>query len=326
MPGTEIRSDEVPRRRPLQITLADLFVLILGLALAFWIIRPFVTAPIAAGPSAIDRLARIADRIATLAVRFALAGTLLALVTRLRRGGYPRPAEWLALALVLSWPAGAARDLYDAFYQGLYRLASHPIEVGGITYAPRETTINLLLALVGCLGFAAVRKAIPHRARTPIVFTLAVLLVWGAFPSFLVEGSLAVRAAFETGPDWLLRAATTGVSLLTSLVFATVLALPATATLRDLLRRDRPPWTWSEWLGAATGLGMALAWVLGEIAVFFYRWLMLGGFLGSESWGFATNAAAYGLSWVVVRRYGPDWNRWLDAGPDREDPPRTDPL
>jgi hypothetical protein len=38
-----------------------------------------------------------------------------------------------------------------------------------------------------------------------------------------------------------------------------------------------------------------------------------------------TNALAYLFAWVVVRRYGPAWNRWLTAGSDRAEPARTDP-
>jgi hypothetical protein len=313
--GTGALPVGLPRRRPHQITLADLGVLILGLALAFWYIRPFVTAP-GATASGLGLFAYlIAARIATLAVRFAFAEVVLALVRSIRWGGYPRPAEWLALALVLSWPDGAALELYNAFYLGLYRLASHPIEIGGIIYAPREPMIGLFLALGGCLGFAAARRVIPSRARTPIIFALAVLLVWGGFPALLVESWHMVGPSPGGWPAWLHQAAMTGWEILTLFVFAWVLALPAVATLRDYLRRDRPPWSWSEWLGGATGLAMALAWVLSEVAELLARWSIPGYLRGLASLNLLPHAAAYGLAWIVVGRYGPAWDRWMPEPP-----------
>ena len=188
MSRTSVLSEVSRRRWRPQITLAHLAWLILGLAILFGVVRPYLNYPLTTADSVVSLLDGIAYRMATTALLLAQATVVLALARHALRGGYPQPAEWLALALVLSWPAYPVRGLNDAFWIGLHSLTVHPIEIGGIIYSPRAT-ISLFLTLVGCLAFTVARRVIPARARTPITFILALLLVWGAIPSILAEFS-----------------------------------------------------------------------------------------------------------------------------------------
>jgi putative Mn2+ efflux pump MntP len=87
---------------------------------------------------------------------------------------------------------------------------------------------------------------------------------------------------------------------------ALILIVPGLATFMDYFRKDRPPWRWTEWAGAALALVLGVAWAFDELylrptpsapirAGVFTAWLI----------------AVALPSWLVARRVEP--RRWLGA-------------
>lgn len=282
-------------REPRGITLADLMravaVLAVGLALEppRWVATEVMqtcgfVANVAFYTSVYWTLAR-------LALPWAVAVGACILARRVRFGGMPRPAEWLALmtALVLLDPAVEGPDHVGG------PIVTRPltsVTINGAPVPPPRGPPTVLvdlddgrphgLVLLSTLGVAgallltawlALRRGLSPGTATLVLTALAWL--WLRLPVRLnpVEwvrfrysyfGLTALPPAAGWSPaqfDWYLE----GRLALGRWFVGMLTAVPALSAALALRRRGGAPWRWTEWAGSALAALLAACWAWDEL-------------------------------------------------------------
>jgi drug/metabolite transporter superfamily protein YnfA len=302
-----------PRVEPGRIALLDLMVVVAGVAVGFalWPIKrgwamieeynglqqgPFPSIYLTAvGPILILGLATAAAIIAGL----------------LRHGGWPRPADWLALALSARLLQTAILDSVRefTFYLGAWCAASDPwasliwrARPGSRSYAVRWS----LAWLASLAVFAAVRRKIPAWAGAVWITAIATMFLLGPIrinPPVVIRilgGALEAspRPIAEEWWAWLRWCSSIDLAGWPELL---LFALPTTAALLNFRREGIRGRAWTEWAGLALALALATCWWLDRLS--FSRWddpsrsasLIVRGIL---------IVGAGGASWLILRLGG----------------------
>jgi hypothetical protein len=275
-------------REPTSITLADLSSLVVGAALVFRLPQlHHPTDRIRIGNFPMPGWVACLFVIGEVGMKAGLAVTPVIMARRVRYGGLPRPADWLAilfgLALlhevvrVFEWMKRFARWYLVDFRSSLgYPVSFSPHEeflgrvfmVGDRIYSgydgfPAGFTPGdeyrlwgwfatvLVLGISTALGFCW--KKMPGWARTGLLSLAA--FAWLAGVTYLLTASL-VRASESISerirlPSSIVVQMALGVGALPE---GLLFGVPILAVLLDLRRRAVRSWAWTEWVGAATAL------------------------------------------------------------------------
>lgn len=193
----------------------------------------------------------------TLATATAVATAFAILGRRLRYGGVPRPAEWLALLALVFTATEAMPDIdamvdrtaialgtknstFDVFFHYRWRWA------GG------ATIVALILSLIANRFASGPREGI----RTPLLTLVLLAMVWGplrAFPRYLHDWLLFERFSSAV-PAWINGMAIADV--VGSLPLGILLAVPMISAFKSLFRGRGKE---CRWTGAVGGSFSALA-------------------------------------------------------------------
>jgi hypothetical protein len=323
-------TDMGARDEPRGLTLADLAIVLAGVALGF------ALQPVRLEPTRVVQTCGFVAAVATYhsfywtAARFAMPASLglslAILARRARHGGWPRPAEWLALALALGLLDGAVPG--DDHVGGpVTTRPNEAVKVRGVRVYARDVRPAVLIAvdderpigpfalirvagaaaavLAGVVVLALVRRGLP--AAAGLVLLLAVAWAWlrgtvrlnpAEFVRFryswvgFTPGSPPLGWS-RMGYAWYLEA-----RLALGRWFEGMLVgIPAAATAIAATRPDRPDRRWTEWSGMALAVLLGAAWAIDELA----RRPSPGPTVRAVV--FAAWVAAVGLpSWLVARR------------------------
>ena len=328
------------QREPGSLRLADLSMLVVGFAIVFclpWLYYP--TERISIGNAPMPGWVVCLLVVRETAQKAGLILTPVVLARRVRYGGFPRPAEWLAILVGLpmlyeviqraGWVKRFARwylvDFRSASGGAIPPLLHEPypntgIGFGNVRYygyegfpvgfTPGEevriwgwfaTILLLLIATALVVGW----KRIPNWAKTGLLWLAA--LVWVAGVTYLLFAELGrasrVTAEWSDLPSGIVVQIAFGLGRLPeSLLYG----LPIVAVLFGVRRGVYRSWVWTEWLGATTAL---LAMPLGA-AIYWYADLVNRSDpiavtrLGVQS---LQLVAAGLISWMIVKHLG--WAR-----------------
>ncbi len=279
------------RREPTSVTLADLSSLVIGVALALSLpqlhhptdqISIYGTGWVNPMPGWVACLFVIGE----VAMKAGLALTPVIVARRVRYGGLPRPADWLAILVGLAllrevvrefeWMKRFAKWYLVDFWSSLgYPVVLSPQEFPGrglmvgdaIYYGydgfPAGFTPGdedqlwgwfatvLLLGITTALGFGW--RKIPGWARTGLLSVAA--FTWLAGVTYLLTPGL-VRAS-ESLSEWLMLPSSMVVQIalgVAALPEGLLLGVPIIAVLLDLRRGAASSWAWTGWVGAAAAL------------------------------------------------------------------------
>jgi hypothetical protein len=303
-------ADEVFRRiklhEPRSMTLADLLVIVAGVGISFTIppISGFPPPFIPISPGFI--IAALVDW------SLLAAGLTTSLVILVRLMAYrrpARPAEWLAILVALLLVLRTVPDLDTVVNRAFGRewlsnsLGTCRWIVGGI---------GLAAFLVGIMVLVAMRRVMPHWARTLVLAALALVLLWGPLDVFSREAPWLLPSWTEGRPEWLFWASVEGRRYAAMLPLGLLFGVPARAALARWERRGTRRWIWTEGLGLGTALLLGSLW-LGSLYGLRSEWPPDG--LNAERavvpvW----IVGVWWLSRAIVRRFGDAWERWLSFG------------
>lgn len=294
---------------PRLLTLLDLMALVAGIAFAFARPSPSLASPVVSHEPGVVVLARLVLWV----LQVGCLGTGFAIVARRSRyGGMPRPPEWLAILISLTLVIEVVPDV-DQVVEATWR----PLGLGDVSFSRCRwlwAGVALAVSLVLLAAVVLGRRTLPAGMRTLLLIVAATALLWGplpviaqelpGLPFWYVEPPLppADYRRFRAGLG--LRA---GISLIPT---ALLLTLPAVSTWLDYRRRGTRAWTWPEGVGSLSGALIAAA------ALVYFAVILGSVFLSGDleeslrllSWPFAAV-----LSFALVRRLGPAWNRWIGA-------------
>lgn len=243
-----------------------------------------------------------------IALPFGAAVSVVVLARRLAHGGFPRPAEWVTLLLGVTFVIRAFPNVEYGFLPFWRNV------VPGLR-DDRAWWLWGLAGLIACgSGLALLlvfRRRLPTRVMAIGLVALLGLTLWwpvaalGRTVPALVWQFHDLPIVTSSWPYSFHAALLTALGRLPlGLVYGTILA----AALQDASADSRSRWTWPEWAGMAAALLLLPCWfVLDYALTWHYGWYM------PPAWALAVTIA----SWWLAERYGPAWNRLLDARYDR---------
>jgi hypothetical protein len=257
------------------------------------------------------RAAQVAEPQATLlrigeyVSKFNIALVLVVLVRHIRSGTMFRPAEWLIIT-------NAMRSVH-------WRLAF----AGGMDLAVQwfgwDQQAGRFRAwyTLGMIGFLAVvaalialRRSRPLWLWLPLLVMLPLFALWGPAICFSSELDVAWRALWPTVP-YTSSARAAYLYLMQSPEHVLV-CIPFAATLKDLVRKDRPAWTWVERAGLGAALVTALAGGIAITAAHATNFPLLPQRLTNLSIWAAWWLASLAIAWAAVRCLGASWKSWTE--------------
>jgi drug/metabolite transporter superfamily protein YnfA len=268
-----------PRVQPRRIALLDLMVVVAGVAAGFalWPIEPrwaeigeynlrqggscpsiYLTA---VGPILILGLATAAAIVAG----------------RFRHGGWPRPAEWLALALAARLFATAIlrQGREDPLYRGAWGLSGPTTLMVWRPGAWSNAVGWSLACLASLVLLAVVRRKILGRAgaawatATATMFLLGPVRMHDHLPIQLPSGALEAYPGPITEEWWFWLRWCSGIDL-SGWPELLLFALPTTSALLGLRREGVRGRAWTEWAGLALAVSLATCWWLDRLSL--SRW------------------------------------------------------
>ena len=240
---------------PRSMTLADIMVIVAGVGITL------VVHPVSAFPPPFAPIS--AWFIVAALFAWFLWGVELAtsLVILMRQGIYnrpARPAEWLAILVALLLAQRAIPNL-DTVMDWTFRREwlSHSFGlcrwiVGGL---------GMVVVLVGIVAMVLMRRVMPHWAKTLVLATLALVLLWGPLDVFSREAPSLLPSWTEEYPGWLFWAYLEGRQYAAMLPEGLLFGIPATEALLERVRPGSRRWIWTEWLGLGTALLLGSFWI-----------------------------------------------------------------
>jgi hypothetical protein len=159
---------------------------------------------------------------------------------------------------------------------------------------------------------ASMRRVMPHWAKTLVLATLALVLLWGPLDVFAREAPWLLPSWTEERPGWLFWAYLECRQYAAMLPSGLLFGVPATAALARRNRKESRPWVWTEWMGLGTAMLLGLLW-LGSLFLLRSEWPPDN--LNAER--VVVPVWVVGVWWLsraIVRRFGDAWDRWLNPG------------
>lgn len=257
-----IRREGPDHREPRGMTLLDASALVVGFAAVFALVSQ--TPELAGVGTDAGPPWNVPFRaILLLGLPFGAAIAVVVLVRRLAHGGITRPAEWLTLALGLTFLVQAFPDsevALPAFWRA--------VTPGLVDFRAAERAwglAGLVAVLTGWALFARLRASLPTRVTSLWLIALLGLALW--WPLAVLSRTVPqliwlfydAPIVSSSWPFWFDNALFEALGRLPiGLVYGTILA----AALREYPEPARSRWTWPEWAGVATALLVLPCWFL----------------------------------------------------------------
>jgi hypothetical protein len=297
------------RREPNSMTLSDLVALVAGVAFAL-LLEATVGATWFAyvGVTGLEAtLIKSGDYVSKLTI--ALIAVLV--VRHIRSTEEFRAAEWLIItnamwsvhwrlvraggmqwiARCFGWPHLANTDLGD--FAGLHRL---------------WYTVGIVCLLTVVMALTALRM--PNKVRPSLLVMLPLFALWG--PCFLFSGELQLLMSGRWPSVSYVRLMMMAYVGLMRLPEHVLVCLPLAATLKDLMREDRPTWTWVEQAGLCAVLVTAMTDGIRIMAETTRNTPLVPEGLAHLSIEAVWWLAAFAVACIAVRGLGGLWKSWSE--------------
>jgi hypothetical protein len=242
------------RPEPRSMILADVMALVAGLGIGLLLppnsgMLPFMPIPV---------WFIVASLVVWSLQALALATALAVLVRQMTYRRPAHPAEWLAVLIALLLVLRVVPNL-DTVVNWLFSPGWTSNSFGLCRWILGGAAMAAFLLGLAVLNF--VRRVMPYWLKTLLLAAFALILIWGPFQAFSMEGPWLLPSGTGLQPKWLFWIYGEGLRYATWLPPGLLFGVPATAALAEWRRRGSRRWVWIEWVGIAIALLLGFLWI-----------------------------------------------------------------
>ena len=225
-----------------KLTLADLFVLTTGFAIALVLPRVFEFG------AALYLLGMpmwffIVISVLRFILWFNFAITCVIVVRRFRFGSMPRPAEWLSILLTL-WMLTEMIPNVDHVVNEIYRFTNSSHDFAFWRWRIAGAVFVFLITVL--LFLSMYQRLFPAWLRIFALGALGVTLLWGPLAVLEIQFSSLFPPLTVLGDGWLLRMTVATLQTLARFPCSLFIGVPAMATYFTWRRGGRRRWAWTD--------------------------------------------------------------------------------